>query len=462
MSGSFNLSGKHIVVVGLGQTGDAVIAAALARNAIVTATDTKSKDQCHTIIKKYGDAVCFDLGGHTLDYFLTADLIVVSPGIAINKHPEILAAQQADIEVISEIELAFRLFDQQATLIAITGTNGKTTTTTLTAALCRQAGPTFCGGNHGDKPLITALDHPANTHGGFIVSEIAGFMLETCVDFRPTIAACLNISDDHLDRFETLENYAAVKTSIFKNQTSTDTAIFNHHCSYTNSALKTLPSKSLSFSSQEKLSQGAYLSDNQLILRCSSNLEEEIYSLNDLPLIGTHNAENAMAAYLCARAAGVTQQQITEGAKTFKPCDHRMQFIGTYHDVHYYNDSKGTNVAASTAALSGFNKPVVLIAGGVDKGGSYIPLLNVLDSVARGVVLLGESYPKILAAMKNHNINYPVIIASDINDAVLKANKLSKPGDAVILSPACSSYDMFSNFEERGTLFCEAVKHLCT
>jgi UDP-N-acetylmuramoylalanine--D-glutamate ligase len=456
------LAGKHVVVVGLAQTGVAVARFCATRGARVTVTDARPADALAERADALAGVAALELGGHQTETFTGADLIVMSPGVP--ELPFTRAARATGVEVIAEIELAYRFLDPGATLIAITGTNGKSTTTALTGALCEASGrATFCGGNLGNHPMIEACDHPANAPGGLIVVEVAGFMLETCSSFRPHIAACLNITEDHLDRYGTLGVYASMKTRIFKWQRSEDLAIANARDPLTVAGAGAASSRAVLFSSagppDPDFFRGAWLSDDRReIVVQLPDAERERYPVGDLTIVGTHNLENAMAAYLAARRAGVEPAAIRRGAAAYVPRRHRMELVTEAGGVAYYDDSKGTNVAAVAASITGFPRPVVLIAGGVDKGGSYVPMLAALDEVARGMVLIGEAAPLIRAAAERHGARYPIVDASSMADAVRRAAELAQPGDAVVLSPACSSYDMFQNFEDRGRVFCAAVR----
>jgi UDP-N-acetylmuramoylalanine--D-glutamate ligase len=452
------LGGKRVVVVGLAQTGIAVARFCARRGARVTGTDAKPLAELEAAIAALdGVADRLEVGGHEVDSFTSADLVVMSPGVP--ELPETRAAREAGVEVIAEIELASRFFHPQATLVAITGTNGKSTTTALTGTLCAASGvPTFCGGNLGNMPLIDAVDHEANRPGGYIVAEVAGFMLEFCTSFRPRVAACLNITEDHLERYGTMERYAAMKTRVFAWQTRDDYAIANANDARTVDGALRSAAQVLPFSSTAEVDRGAFLSANrsELVLRLPTGAEEH-YPADDLRIIGTHNLENAMASYLAARLVGVAPGEIRAGAASYKPQRHRMELVGVKDGVVYYDDSKGTNVAAVAASMGGFPKPVVLIAGGVDKGGSYAPMFRALDGVAKGMVLIGKAAPIIRAAAEAHHAPYPIVDADDMLDAVQKATWLAESGDAVVLSPACSSYDMFDNFMHRGDVFRDSI-----
>ncbi len=451
------LSGKHVIVVGLAQTGIAVANFCKARGARVTVSDGKAKELLEIQIAQLHDCE-LDLGGHTLETFANADLVVMSPGV-----PELdatRAARAAGVDVIAEIELAHRFFHPEATLIAITGTNGKSTTTALLGSLCEASGrPTFCGGNLGNHPLIEAVDHPANSKGGLIVAEVAGFMLETCTSFHPAIAACLNITPDHLDRYGSFEVYASMKTRVFTWLQAGDHAIANANDARTIEGASQSDATVHLFDSTVEASPalGASIDHEEDKLLIAVDNKVEHYPISDLPIIGNHNMENAMAAYLCARLAGVEPSAIREGARAFQPQKHRMELVGSAAGVQYFDDSKGTNVAAVAASLRGFPRPVVLIAGGVDKGGSYDEMLDVLKSVAKGLVLIGAAAPLIRKAAEAYGASYPIDDAEDMKAAVEKATAIASEGDAVILSPACSSYDMFKNFAERGMAFRQAL-----
>jgi UDP-N-acetylmuramoylalanine--D-glutamate ligase len=467
------LAGKTVVVVGLAQTGVAVARFCARRGARVIANDGKPAAQlAGPIAQLDGTAVELQLGGHDLETFTTADLVVMSPGVPTL--PAMVAARAAGVEVIAEIELAYRFLDPGATLVAITGTNGKSTTTALTGALCEASGrPTFCGGNLGNMPLIDAVDHPANRPGGLIVAEVAAFMLENCKDFRPRVGVLTNITEDHLDRFGTMARYAEMKRRIWDRQTASDLAIGNAADPWTMQQTAGIASQLVTFDSRPgaTTSRGAVISPDRraLVLRGVPGPDgasggDEHYPVDDLVIVGNHNLENAMCAYLAARGIGLPIDAIRAGARAYRPLPHRMELVGDKADVYYYDDSKGTNVASVAASVRGFPRPLVLIAGGVDKGGSYEPMLDALDGVCKGLVLIGQAAPLIRAAAASHRIAatglaiaYPVIDATDMHDAVRRATELCAPGDAVVLSPACASYDMFQNFGHRGRVFRDAV-----
>jgi UDP-N-acetylmuramoylalanine--D-glutamate ligase len=453
-----NLAGKKVVVVGLARSGIGAARFAASRGAHVVVTDRSPPEKLAAAVQKLDGCATLELGAHRLETFTGADLIVMSPGVS--ELDETRAARAAGVEVIAEIELAFRFLHPQAVIIAITGTNGKSTTTSLAGAICAASGrPSFCGGNLGN-PLIEAVDTDANSPGGLVVAEIAGFQLETCTSFRPHVAAGLNITPDHLDRYGTMDVYASMKNRVFGWQQANDHAIANAEDARVVAGARASRAQVWEFSSQQEVAAGAFLGEGRrdLVLRMGG--DDEHYSADDLVLVGTHSLENAMAAYLCGRLAGVEREAVRAAARAFRPLPHRMELVGELEGVRYYDDSKGTNVGAVAAALDGFPRPVVLIAGGKDKGGSYEPMIRALEKCARAVVLIGEATPIIESALRDAAVTFPVVRARDMGDAVRTARGLAQEGDAVVLSPACASYDMFQNFEHRGRVFREEVAAL--
>ncbi|HTL34711.1 MAG TPA: UDP-N-acetylmuramoyl-L-alanine--D-glutamate ligase [Kofleriaceae bacterium] len=453
-----NLEGKKVVVVGLALTGVAVAKFCARRGARVIVTDGKPAEKLADQMKLLdGVPVTWELGGHNEASFTSADLVVMSPGVPTL--PEMTAARKAGVEVIAEIELAYRFLDPGATLIAITGTNGKSTTTALTGKLCEHSGrPTFCGGNLGNMPLIDAVDHPANVPGGWIVAEVAAFMLENCSTFAANAGVLTNVTEDHLDRFGTMERYAEMKGRIWDWQSPGDVAIANAADPWVMKETAGIKSQLYTFDSRKgaTATHGAFIDGNDIVLRLRG-AEDERYPKDDLVIVGNHNMENAMCAYLATRTLGLPPDVVRAGARAYRPLPHRMELVGDRDNIYYYDDSKGTNVASVAASVRGFPRPLVLIAGGVDKGGSYEPMLEALDGVCKGIILIGKAGPLIRDAAAAHHVTYPVVDASDMHDAVRRATEMCSSGDAVVLSPACASYDMFQNYGHRGRVFREAV-----
>jgi UDP-N-acetylmuramoylalanine--D-glutamate ligase len=451
-----DLDGKTVVVVGLAQTGIAVAKFCAKRGARVVVTDAKPADKLADQIKLLdGVPVRFELGGLNLTTFLASELVVMSPGVP--SQPETRAAAAQGVPVLAEIELAYRFLCADATLLAITGTNGKSTTTALTGKLCEASGrPTFTGGNLGNMPLIDAVDHPANVPGGLIVAEVAAFMLENCTTFRAKTGVLTNITEDHLDRFGTMERYAEMKGRIWDLQRPDDLAIANAADPWVMKETRGIPSQLYLFDSRKhaQIERGAYLDGTEIVVRLP---DEERYPTDDLVIVGNHNMENAMCAYIATRGIGISPDAVRAGARAYRPLPHRMELVGDKANIFYYDDSKGTNVASVAASVRGFPRPLVLIAGGVDKGGTYEPMFDALDGVCKGIVLIGAAAPLIRDAAAAHRVTYPVVDATDMHDAVRRATELCTTGEAVVLSPACASYDMFQNFGHRGRVFREAV-----
>ncbi|MBA3504096.1 MAG: UDP-N-acetylmuramoyl-L-alanine--D-glutamate ligase, partial [Deltaproteobacteria bacterium] len=361
-----DLDGKTVVVVGLAQTGIAVAKFCAKRGARVVVADGKPADQLADQMKLLeGVPVRFCLGGMDLTTFLAAELIVMSPGVPSQAETRAAAAQ--GIEVVAEIELAYRFLHPEATLLAITGTNGKSTTTALTGKLCEASGrPTFCGGNLGNMPLIDAVDHPANVPGGLVVAEVAAFMLENCTTFRAKTGVLTNITEDHLDRFGTMERYADMKGRIWDYQRPDDLAIANAADPWVMQETRGIPSQLYTFDSRKGATaeRGAFLDGKEIVLRMPG---EERYPVDELVIVGNHNMENAMCAYIATRGIGIPRDAVRAGARAYRPLPHRMELVGDKDNIYFYDDSKGTNVASVAASVRGFPRPLVLIAGGVDK-----------------------------------------------------------------------------------------------
>jgi UDP-N-acetylmuramoylalanine--D-glutamate ligase len=446
------LLGKKVLVVGLGRSGVAAARLCVARGAQVTVTDQKSAEALGAVLAQLPAAVKQELGGHRAETFLGADIIVLSPGVP--PLPEVEAARNQNVTITGELELASWFVD--APIVAITGTNGKSTTTTLCGAILAANGrPTFVGGNLG-IPLAEAVGTPAAEPGGACVLEVSSFQLETAESFRPQVAVLLNISPDHLDRHGTLEAYAAAKARIFAAQTPADFAVINLDDPLVEAATKGIRSQCVLISTRRALAVGGWIEDDALCVRLMGG-PVEYYPAHLLGLVGRHNLENALAALVAGRLAGALPAEARHALLAFRALPHRMEMVGELDGVFFYDDSKGTNVGAVVAALDRFPRPVVLIAGGRDKGGSYEPLAQVMRQVGRGAVVIGEAGPKLREALAPV---VPVEMVGSMEEAVTQAATMARSGDAVLLSPACSSFDMFRNYEHRAEVFRAAVKQL--
>lgn len=437
--------GKRMLVVGLGRSGVAAALALRARGAKVIANDRRSMQELGPIVAAELEeaGVELSLGGHDETLFRSVDAIVVSPGVP--QLPAIAAAEVAGVPIMSEVELASRFL--RGTLIGITGTNGKSTVTSLVGAMCASTDrPCFVGGNLG-TPLVEALNSAAAGPDGIVVAELSSFQLERVEQLRVHIAAILNVTDDHLDRYASFDDYAAAKGNIVAGQIEQDHAVAP--------AFEAKSQELVAGRGQQHRfggEDGEVRVQDGHIVDTVSGLR---VALRELNLTGTHNADNACAAVLLARLAGAKPDAIAHVLRTFKGLPHRMQFVRDLDGVRYYDDSKATNVGAAVASLSGLSHGVVLIAGGKDKGGSYAPLVDALAVAGRGCVLLGEAAPLMAEAMQA--VAFPVQRASDMTDAVTRARRLAQPGDTVVLAPACSSFDMYQSYAQRGDVFQQAV-----
>jgi UDP-N-acetylmuramoylalanine--D-glutamate ligase len=391
--------------------------------------------------------VTLDLGGHDGSRLSQNDLIVVSPGV-----PPLAALDQAEargVKVVSEIELASWFV--RGTVVGITGTNGKSTVTTLVGEMCKATGrPTFVGGNLG-TPLVDVVGTPAAEENGYLVVELSSFQLERVDQFRAHVGVLLNVTDDHLDRYPDFAAYAAAKGRLFVGQTRADFAVapaFDELCS---AMARASAGTVVLFGG----ANGEVRRDGDKLIDTVSGLSVPIAELG---IQGEHNVDNAAAAALAARLAGVSSAHIASVLRSFKGLPHRMQHVGAIAGVDFFDDSKATNVGASVAAIIGLgrqNRRVVLIAGGKDKGGSYAPLREVMEAHGSGLILIGEATPLIERAFAGTNL--PMQRATTMGDAVRRARALAKPGEAVLLAPACASFDMFRSYAHRGDVFRDDV-----
>jgi UDP-N-acetylmuramoylalanine--D-glutamate ligase len=447
----FDFAGKRVLVVGLARSGVAVSLFAAAYGATVTATDEKPENALgETVAKLRGAGVKLELGGHPPSIFFEQDLIVVSPGVPANLAPMVLA-HVSGIPVWSEIELAWRFL--RGKLVAITGSNGKTTTTSLVAHILEGAAiPTQVGGNIG-APLITLVER--STDSTVTVAEISSFQLEAIEAFRPEIGLLLNLTPDHLDRHASFADYAAAKMRLFENQLERDVAILNADDP---EVTKRMPAKPhvVWFSRQKRVAEGAFLRDDQIVFR-NDGSETVIGKRGDIQLRGEHNVENVLAACAAAYLAGATPSAIASGLKTFRGVEHRLEFVTEVGGVSFYNDSKATNVDAALKAIDAFPGPLIVILGGKDKGSPYTPLAESLRVKSRAVLLIGESAEKIAADLGDAVTN---VRAGTLERAVELAAARAQPGDTVLLAPACSSFDQFENYEQRGRAFKQLVLQL--
>ena len=451
MRPGFDLDGKRVLVVGLARTGLVSALFSAAYGAKVTATDERPIPEVAEAAEKLRVAgVKLELGGFVPQTFLEQDLIVVSPGVPAKIEP-LENARAKGIPVWSEIELAWRFL--RGKLVAITGSNGKTTTTSLVAHILKTSNvPTLIGGNIG-TPLLALVETSVDT--SVTVAEISSFQLETIDSFRPEIGVLLNLTPDHLDRHITFEEYAGAKMRMFENQLEKDIALLNADDPEVTKRMPAKP-KIFWFSRQKRVATGAFLRDDQIIFRHEGS-EVELARLADIQLRGQHNVENVLASCAAAYLAGAVPAAIAAGVKSFRGVEHRLEFVAELSGVQYYNDSKATNVDAAVKAVEAFPGPLVVILGGRDKGSPYAPLRELLHERARLALLIGESAEKIAADLGDA---VPFENAGTLQQALHIAARHVQPGDTVLLAPACSSFDQFENYEHRGRVFKELVAQM--
>ncbi len=445
------LNGKRVLVVGLGKSGVASALFMKAHGARVTVSDTKSGDELRNEIPVLLDnGITVETGGHGDRTFQGQDLIVVSPGVPVDA-PPLVQARSLGESVIGEIELAAQFLP--GPIVAITGSNGKTTTTTLTGEIMTASGfQALVGGNIG-TPAISLAERakPATV----IVLEISSFQLETIQSFRPKVAVVLNVTPDHLDRHRTFEIYAAAKTRIFENQQSEDCAVLNADDPTCVAMSKKTRAQVYWFSRQNEVERGAWVRDGNVVFRDGSG-QREIMQVSEVPLKGAHNLENVLAAVCASVLMGCAAEKIRQAVHDFKAVEHRLEFVASIGGVDYYNDSKATNVDATIKALESFPANIHLILGGKDKGSDYTVLNDLLRQRVKRVYTIGAAASKVESQIKGPE----VVHAETLENAIRKAHASAQPGDVVLLAPACASFDQFKSYEHRGRIFKEVVRGL--
>jgi UDP-N-acetylmuramoylalanine--D-glutamate ligase len=447
-----DLRNQRILVVGLARTGIAAARFLHHQGALVRATDMAAEDRLAPEVKALGKmGIALELGGHRVESFTSADLIVVSPGVP-HTIPPLATARAQGIPVIGELELAGRFIPEP--IVAVTGTNGKTTVTELVGAMLAASGRrVFVGGNIG-APLIGHVASGASSE--VVVAEVSSFQLDTIASFRPAVGVLLNISDDHLDRYSGFEAYAAAKMRLFENQRPEDIAVLNGTDAGIRSRSAGIGSRKLFFNLPEPAGAGAAVAGSTLTLRLPGRDPVRL-SLAGFKLRGPHNTENAAAAALAALAAGAVPDGIQRVLTTFTPAPHRLETIARVAGVEYVNDSKATNVDAVRRGLECFGASVVLIMGGVDKGGDFGLLRDAVRNRSRALVLLGGARDRIQAALGGL---VPTRVARSMRQAVQAAREMAAPGDVVLLAPGCASFDLYANYQERGDDFRREVLQL--
>ena len=442
------LNGKKVLVLGLARTGRECARFLTKKGASVSISDLHNAAQLSPEMTALTDLpVTYHLGGEDKAWLDGMDYVVPSPGVPM-ENPLLREAVARKVPVLSEIELAYRF--GSAPLVAITGTNGKSTTTTLIGKMLEADDKkVFVGGNLG-VPFISAVSDSWD----WGVIEISSFQLEWVEQFRPRIALLLNLTEDHLDRYASFADYCCAKERIFAAQQNGDIAILNRDDPLVWKLRERLPGRVVSFGFGE-VAEGVFATPTEIIWR--DGAAEERFSLTNVKIQGIHNVENIMAAVAAAKCAGVSRRAIQFTLEDFPGLEHRLEFVREKDGVRYYNDSKGTNVGAVVKSLASFSEPVILLAGGVDKGGDYAPLADGIKNQVRRLVLFGAAKQTIAAALSRLTAT---VLADDLKAAVRDAALHAQPGDVVLLSPACSSFDQFRNYAERGKTFKNLVHAL--
>ena len=440
--------GAEVLVLGLGRSGAAAANLLSSLGCRVTVSEQSSRD-AYT-----GDPDCLDRGidvvwgGHPEELLLRFPLIVASPGVPVETG-SVRRAVKAGIRLVGEMELAYRL--SRLPWVAITGTNGKSTTTTLLGEFAREAGlPVLVGGNLG----VPAAELVRGENGfSYLIAEVSSFQLETIETFRPGIAVVLNVSPDHLDRYRDEGDYIEAKSHIFRNMEGDDWAVVNEDDAIVREMSGKARAALFPFSRSRRLTSGVVLEGNWLTVRQDGRSEPVIHS-RDIALPGSHNLENCMAAVAAGIRMGIGIEHMAKVMKTFRGLEHRMELVGYFRGIPVYNDSKGTNVGATLKSLEGLHGDVTLIMGGKDKGTPYAPLRDLVSRKVSTLILIGEA-----AERMNQEVGgvTETVVAEGLEDAVREAIGRARPGSEILFSPACSSFDMFSSFEERGKVFKELV-----
>ena len=451
--------GMSALVVGLGRSGVSATKLLVKKGFHVTATDMRTKTELGELFEEIEGLDCrLELGKHILKSFSDPDFIVVSPGISLDIKP-LVQAVKSKVPIISEVELASHFITEP--MIAITGTNGKTTTACLLGEIFKQAErPVFVGGNTG-TPLseYVLARHDPNT---WLVVEVSSFQLESCQQFRPHVAVFLNIAPDHLDRHPSFEAYVQAKMKLHANMTPDDFIVANLRDPQLMSHLSRVPSKAFYFTTDARKNipvafsekfQGCYF-DSQGIHLETVRWKSGSFSVAPSKLAGLHNRENMMAALLAAKLAGINNEAIQRAFLSFKPLPHRMEYVARKNQVTFYNNSKGTNVHALLRSLEVFPEPVILIAGGKDKGEDYSTLVPVIKRRVKNLILVGETKEKMNRSVGDYSETF---LVGTFEEAVYLAYQKSRSGDVVLLSPGCASQDMFRDYEHRGDYFKELI-----
>ena len=449
------LQGKKVLVVGSGISGMGAVEALCHAGALPVLFDGNDKLSLEDVRSKLkrGMEAEIVIGILPKETAESIELVVLSPGVPTDTE-FVEQFRERGIRIWGEIELAYEL--GKGRVIGITGTNGKTTTTTLVGEIMAAHFPDVdVVGNIGNPYTLTALDSTDET---VTVAEISSFQLETVEKFKPDVSAILNITPDHLNRHHTMENYAAAKMAVTRNQTKDQVCVLNYENSYTREFGERCPARVVWFSSQRKLAEGFY-QEGEAIWQAKDGVAARLMNIHEMKLVGTCNVENVMAAIAIAQAFGVPMETILSVVRQFRAVEHRIEFVDTKRGVDYYNDSKGTNPDAAIQGIRAMCKPTVLIGGGYDKQSEYDEWIEAFDGKVKCLVLIGETREKIAGCAKRHGMEN-IVLADSFEEAFAVCVEKAQPGDAVLLSPACASWGMFPNYEVRGRMFKELVEQL--
>ena len=448
-----NIEGKRVLIVGLGKSGIAAAQAMVKLGARVTVQDSKEEDKIDSQLLTFfrGKGVEFCLGKFP-EFMNQYDMMILSPGVD-PELPFIVKAAEEGVEIVGELEIAYRI--ARGHFVALTGTNGKTTTTTLVGEIFKKSGrKTSVVGNIGVAVISKALE---TDEDDWLVTETSSFQLQTIKYFKPMVSAILNLTPDHLNRHHTMENYGLAKARIFENQDENGYCVINGDDEACCKLAEKSKAKVIYFSASRQLEKGAFVKDGKLVIVDEDGKLIELCGRDELKIIGKHNVENALAAAAMCYYAGIEAEVITQVLKDFAGVEHRIEYCGTYKGVKYYNDSKGTNVDAALTALRAIEKNIILIAGGDGKGQDFDPLIQGFNGSVKHMILLGRDGSKIAEACDKEGFK-DYSFAADMGQCVQKAVEMAEEGDTVLLSPACASWDMYTNFEQRGDHFKEMVE----
>lgn len=445
---------KKVLVSGVAKSGISAAYLLKKLGANVTIQDAKTEDKLGNVVTELkNNGITLFLGANPDDIIEDMDILVMSPGVPTDL-PFVNKARENNIPVIGEIELAYMFC--KSPIIGITGTNGKTTTTTLVGDICKAYyNNTFVVGNIGNPFADITLD---TTNDGAVVAELSSFQLETIKEFTPKVSAVLNITPDHLNRHHTLENYIAAKERVFENQTADDYCILNYNDETTKAMANKTKAKVIFFSLNNSLEEGIYSDDKSIYIK-ALGYDQKVVDIDELKILGGHNVENAMAAIGCSIALGVPMDIVVKVLKAFTAVEHRIEYVTTVNDIEFYNDSKGTNPDASIKAVEAMKRPICIIAGGYDKGSDFTEWIDTFKGRVKFVAVIGAVKDKIVDTLNKADFtNYKT--ADTFEEAIDLCYENAEKGDCVLLSPACASWDMFKSYEQRGEIFKDYVRKL--